>query len=84
MEYGTAAFYVISGGYLIFCIYKIASMKKEENNPNSRRKFIRNTALSLAGFYIVPRHVLGGKGYISPSDKLNIAGVGVGGKGTSD
>jgi predicted dehydrogenase len=59
-------------------------MKKKENNPNSRRKFIRNTALSLAGFYIVPRHVLGGKGYISPSDKLNIAGVGVGGKGTSD
>jgi hypothetical protein len=55
-------------------------MKKKENNPNSRRKFIRNTALSLAGFYIVPRHVLGGKGYISPSDKLNIAGVGVGGK----
>jgi len=30
---------------------------------------------------IVPRHVLGGKGYIAPSDKLNIAGIGVGGKG---
>ena len=26
---------------------------------------------------ILPRHVLGGKGYTSPSDKLNIAGVGV-------
>lgn len=51
---------------------------------NSRRKFIRNTALATGGFFIVPRHVLGGKGYIAPSDKLNIAGIGVGGKGASD
>src|SRR5690606_13225882 len=34
-------------------------------------------------FFIVPRHVLG-KGFVAPSDKLNIAGVGVGGKGNSD
>ncbi len=32
---------------------------------------------------IIPRHVLG-KGFIPPSDKLNIAGIGVGGKGASD
>ena len=32
---------------------------------------------------IVPRHVLG-KGFVAPSDKLLIAGVGVGGKGESD
>jgi hypothetical protein len=32
----------------------------------------------------VPRHVLGGPGYVPLSDKLNIAGVGVGGKGRSD
>src|SRR5690606_4448295 len=31
----------------------------------------------------VPRHVLG-RGFIAPSDKLNIAGIGVGGKGSSD
>ncbi len=49
----------------------------------SRRKFIRNTALTGAGFFIVPRHVLG-RGFIAPSDKLNVAGIGVGGKGTSD
>lgn len=49
----------------------------------SRRKFIRNTAIAGAGFFIVPRHVLG-RGFIAPSDKLNIAGIGVGGKGTSD
>ena len=33
---------------------------------------------------IVPRHVLGGPGYIPPSDKVNIAGIGVGGKGHSN
>ncbi len=33
---------------------------------------------------IVPRHVLGGKGHIAPSDKLRVAGIGVGGKGESD
>ncbi|MBI1342733.1 MAG: gfo/Idh/MocA family oxidoreductase [Terrimonas sp.] len=55
-------------------------MSKEQNNLNpSRRAFIKNTALAGAGFYIVPRHVLG-KGFIAPSDKLNIAGIGTGGK----
>ncbi|MES2331533.1 MAG: Gfo/Idh/MocA family oxidoreductase [Bacteroidota bacterium] len=50
---------------------------------DSRRSFIRNTALAAAGFYIVPRHVLG-RGFVAPSDKLQVAGVGAGGKGTSD
>ena len=54
-----------------------------KNGASSRRKFIRNAALAGAGFFIVPRHVLG-RGYIAPSDKLNIAGIGVGGKGSSD
>lgn len=49
----------------------------------SRRNFIKNTAIGAAGFMIVPRNVIG-KGYVAPSDKLIIAGVGVGGKGRSD
>jgi hypothetical protein len=49
------------------------------NNNNSRRSFIKNTALTAASFYIVPRHVLG-RGFVAPSDKLNIAGIGAGGK----
>ena len=52
-------------------------------NNNSRRSFIRNSALAAAGFYIVPRHVLG-RGFTAPSDKLQIAGIGAGGKGESD
>jgi len=59
-----------------------------ENEPVSpgfsRRKFIRSTAVAAAGFIILPRHVLGGKGFIAPSDRLTIAGIGVGGKGESD
>ena len=48
--------------------------------PVSRRNFIRNTSLATSGFFIVPRYVLG-EGFISPSDKLNIAAIGAGGKG---
>ncbi len=50
----------------------------------SRRKFIKNAALAGAAFNIVPRFVLGGKGFIPPSDTVYIAGIGVGGKGTVD
>ncbi len=51
---------------------------------SSRRDFIKNAAVAAAGFMIVPRHVLGGKGFLAPSDRLVIAGVGAGGKGQSD
>lgn len=61
-------------------------MKKQtqELNVNSRRNFIKASATALAGFYLVPRHVLGGPGYIAPSDKLRVAGIGVGGMGGND
>lgn len=47
----------------------------------TRRNFIKGTALSAAGFMIVPRHVLGGQGFVPPSDKVNIGIIGAGGKG---
>jgi predicted dehydrogenase len=50
----------------------------------SRRSFIKKATLGAAAVSIVPRFVLGGPGYIAPSDTLYIAGIGVGGKGTSD
>jgi predicted dehydrogenase len=58
-------------------------MANKKNNL-SRRSFIRNAGLAAAAVTIVPRHVLGGKGFLAPSDKLLIAGIGVGGKGESD
>lgn len=48
---------------------------------NSRRSFIRNSVGALAAFTIVPRHVLGGPGYLAPSDQLTKAVIGVGGMG---
>ena len=54
----------------------------KQSSP-SRREFIRDASLAAAGFYIVPRHVLG-RGFVAPSDKLLIAGVGAGGKGGDD
>ena len=49
-----------------------------------RGTFIKNAALASSAFYIVPRFVLGGKGYVAPSDKLYIAAVGCGGEGGND
>ena len=48
----------------------------------SRRKFVATMA-GGAGLTIIPRNVLG-RGFTAPSDLLNIAGVGVGGKGRSN
>jgi predicted dehydrogenase len=64
-------------------------MKRNERRNNnqigaiSRRRFLGGTA-AAAAFTIVPRHVLGGPGQTPPSEKLNIAGIGIGGQGSGD
>jgi len=58
-------------------------MKNKKSHSVSRRKFIRDSAIVGGSFFIVPRHVLG-RGHVAPSDKLNIAGIGVGGMGEGD
>lgn len=50
----------------------------------SRRKFLQGTVATSTLFTIVPRHVLSGRRYIAPSDKLNIAAIGSGGKGADN
>jgi predicted dehydrogenase len=50
----------------------------------NRRQFMSRAAGAVAAFTIVPRRVLGGRGYQPPSETLNIAGVGVGGMGAGD
>lgn len=47
----------------------------------SRREFVRRSAGAAMAFSIVPRYVLGGTGFIPPSDKVNIAFIGVGAQG---
>jgi predicted dehydrogenase len=52
-----------------------------QNTPTNRRRFLKTAGTAAAGFMIVPRHVLGGVGYTAPSDLVNVAAIGAGGKG---
>jgi predicted dehydrogenase len=46
-----------------------------------RRTFLKQTFKYSAAAMILPRHVLGGKGFVAPSEKVNIAIIGTGGQG---
>jgi predicted dehydrogenase len=48
---------------------------------SSRRTFLKTAGVLSAGITIIPNHTVSGLGHKAPSDKLNIAGVGIGGKG---
>src|SRR5579864_3574618 len=55
----------------------------ETGNPSqprslSRRQFMLNSGAAATAFTIVPRHVLGGTGYVAPSEKITLACIGVG------
>ena len=53
---------------------------KQTGGKTTRRQFIRGAGGAIAAFHIVPRHVLG-QGQRPPSEKLNVACIGVGGRG---
>src|SRR3954469_12266375 len=48
---------------------------------STRRHFIKTAATAVTAFNILPRHVLGGPRFVPPSEKVNVAMVGVGGRG---
>jgi len=52
----------------------------QSSQNKTRRRFLKNAATIGAGFFIVPRHVLG-RGFLAPSDQLTKAIVGLGGMG---
>jgi len=54
---------------------------KTKSRKMNRREFLASTASAAAAFTIVPRHVLAGSGQTPPSEKLNIAAIGAGGRG---
>ena len=56
---------------------------KEHSSLMNRRDFMGAAAAAMA-FTIVPSYVLGVNSKTPPSDKLNAAGIGVGGKGAGD
>ena len=51
-------------------------MKKQ-----TRRNFLKKSAVADTAFTVVPSMAVSGFGHVAPSDKLNIVGVGIGGKG---
>ena len=53
------------------------------NDASSRRSFLKTASAIAAGVAVVPRHVLG-QGQTPPSQKLNVAGIGIGGMGAGD
>lgn len=56
-------------------------VKAPSNKTLNRRKFLELTSTAAVGFTIIPRHVLGGKNFIAPSDKLTLAYIGTGTQG---
>jgi hypothetical protein len=57
----------------------------KENSKNiTRRNFIGTTGAVAAGLTILPGSVISGIGRKAPSDKLNIAVIGIGGMGNSN
>ena len=63
---------------------KVIDMSSASEKMKMNRRDFLLSSTAAAAFTIVPRHVLGGPGYTPPSEKLNIAGIGVGGKGGGD
>jgi predicted dehydrogenase len=54
-----------------------------EKQAVGRRRFIATTSAAVAAT-IVPRHVLGGRGFVAPSDKVNVGIIGAGGQGRTN
>jgi predicted dehydrogenase len=59
-------------------------MGREHTAEVGRRQFMTTAASAVAATTILPRHVLGGPGFVAPSDKVNVAVIGVGGQGRTN
>src|SRR5689334_4785474 len=58
--------------------------RKKTQTGLTRRQFLRGTTVTASAFMFVPGSVLGLGGATSPNEKLNVAGIGIGGQGASD
>jgi predicted dehydrogenase len=59
-------------------------MSRKRSSGITRREFVTTAASAAAAATILPRHVLGGTGFVAPSDKVNVAIIGVGGQGRTN
>lgn len=61
---------------------KTQRLPSNQQSPHlSRRKFMLTSGAAAAAFTIVPRHVLGGAGFVAPSEKITLAYIGCGTQG---
>lgn len=58
--------------------------KTKQTKDLTRRKFLGTVTAATAGFTIIPRHVMPGRGYQQPSDTVNVAGIGIGARGAAN
>ena len=88
--YGTYKVVMVPFRSYSLLMFNLINMKKNEKTKSqrakslTRRNFISTVGAASAAFTIIPRYTLGGIGYTAPSDMLNVAGIGVGGRGSSD
>lgn len=57
----------------------VLKMKSKKNI--NRRELLESAVVSSIAFSVVPRHVLGGRSYVAPSDKITVANIGCGTQG---
>ena len=73
---------------MFFATFRLAMRKNDSLVPASsdRRKFLKTSLQAGIAFTIIPRFVMGGKGYTAPSDKLVLGFIGTGkqGRGLAD
>ena len=55
--------------------------EESPSTPVSRRKFLLAGGAAATAFMVVPRHVLGGPGFVAPSEKVTLAHIGCGTQG---
>jgi predicted dehydrogenase len=46
--------------------------------PHGRRQFLQQSAKAVIAFTIIPRFVMGGKGFVAPSDQIPLGFIGTG------
>ncbi|WP_430971621.1 Gfo/Idh/MocA family protein [Sunxiuqinia rutila] len=51
------------------------------NEKLNRRNFLGKAALGAAAVTIIPRHVMGGKGFVAANDRINLGFIGTGKQG---
>ncbi len=56
-------------------------MEKKNASTNGRRQFMKQGFQAAVAFTIIPRFVMGGKGYLPPSDRITLGFIGTGKQG---